>query len=312
MPPATPRPPTPRAAKQLLAGLIPLLVIGLALCATLTVLALDLRAEVRRATETADATVTATGEVDNGTAVDVTWTDERGEHTATVTYPDVRELPAGALVTIAYEPVSEREVSRVYAAGDLTLTRLVNLAYGAFLAGLVTLAAAVTTGVRWARRRRLPGRPGQTVRVRRVQVRNKLVVRSWLVIAGTTETWAPMYWEPVVETIGDRGADLTVHGDQKRDRLLGFAKDGHEIWPSGRIRTRPPKGIQSEGPTGVEGSVSIGRQFRADGAILIAAPLLGLLWAYLDGTGAAGFWLSTVLFAGVLTCIPSVYGSDPT
>lgn len=312
MPPATPRPPTPRAAKQMLAGLIPLLVIGLALCATLTVLALDVRAEVQQATETTDATVTETRQADSGTEVDLTWTAGQVEHTATVSYPDVRELPTGALVTIAYEPVSEREVSRVYAAGDVTLTRLVNLAYGAFLAGLVTLAAAVTTGVRRARRRKLPGRPGQTVLVRRVQVRNKLVVRSWLVIAGSTETWAPTYWEPVVETIGDHWADITVHGDPKRDRLLGFATDGHEIWPSGRTRTRPPKGVQSEGPTDVEGPVSIGRQFRADGAILVAAPLLGLLWAYLDGTGATGFWLSTVLFAGVLTWIPSVYGSDPT
>ncbi len=53
------------------------------------------------------------------------------------------------------------------------------------------------------------------------------------------------------------------------------------------------------------------RQARAD-AVLLLAPLLGLLSAYIDESGPAGFVFSTVLAGGLLFWLPATYGSDPT
>ncbi len=54
------------------------------------------------------------------------------------------------------------------------------------------------------------------------------------------------------------------------------------------------------------------RQARGDAALLLAAPIMGLLWAYIDGLGSVGFGLSTALFAALLFWVPTVYGSDPS
>jgi hypothetical protein len=45
---------------------------------------------------------------------------------------------------------------------------------------------------------------------------------------------------------------------------------------------------------------------------VLPAPVLGLLWAYVDGSGAAGFGIATALVASVLFWLPGVFGSDPT
>jgi hypothetical protein len=50
---------------------------------------------------------------------------------------------------------------------------------------------------------------------------------------------------------------------------------------------------------------------RSDLVVVFAAPLLGLLWAYLDGSGLAGFAGATVLAAGVLFWLTQLLGSDP-
>jgi len=77
--------------------------------------------------------------------------------------------------------------------------------------------------------------------------------------------------------------------------------------------TRWSKAAQRRTEEAQAGSrASIGRHLRADAALLAAAPLLGLLWAYLDGSGTAGFAGGTVLIACLLFWLPSMFGSDPT
>jgi hypothetical protein len=53
-------------------------------------------------------------------------------------------------------------------------------------------------------------------------------------------------------------------------------------------------------------------QFRADAALLIAAPLLGLLWSYLSDGGPASWAGATLLAAAVLFWWPTMLGSDPS
>ena len=43
-----------------------------------------------------------------------------------------------------------------------------------------------------------------------------------------------------------------------------------------------------------------------------SAPVAGLLWAYLDESGAPSWAAATALAAGVLLWLPTVAGSDPT
>jgi len=50
---------------------------------------------------------------------------------------------------------------------------------------------------------------------------------------------------------------------------------------------------------------------RADAVVAVAAPLLGLLWAYVDGSGVAGFAAATALSAAGLFWLFQLLGSDP-
>jgi hypothetical protein len=53
------------------------------------------------------------------------------------------------------------------------------------------------------------------------------------------------------------------------------------------------------------------RQVRGDLVPVLMAPVLGILWAYLDGAGPGGFAVATALAAGVLFWLPQLLGSDP-
>jgi hypothetical protein len=91
---------------------------------------------------------------------------------------------------------------------------------------------------------------------------------------------------------------------------------GTSVWQAGRRRTAPPGGVLDRGDDLAADEpiapVGLGRQLRTDAELLVVAPLAGLLWAYLDGSGVAGWAAATVLIAGVLFWLPAVIGSDPT
>jgi hypothetical protein len=84
------------------------------------------------------------------------------------------------------------------------------------------------------------------------------------------------------------------------------------LWPSGRLRTAPPRGDR-EVADPVPGAAAVGwaRQLRGDAVPLVAAPALGLLWAYVDGSGVGGFLVATAVVAGLLFWLPQLLGSDP-
>src|SRR5690349_18140715 len=86
-----------------------------------------------------------------------------------------------------------------------------------------------------------------------------------------------------------------------------------------RRRSRPPRGevdregVDPESTDRVVGTdIPLTRQFRVDAGVLAAAPILGLLWAYVDDGGKASFLLATVLAGAALFWVPTVRGSDPT
>jgi hypothetical protein len=89
---------------------------------------------------------------------------------------------------------------------------------------------------------------------------------------------------------------------------------GTPVWPAGRRRLAEPGGeLTSAGDLDPAAApIGLGRQLRTDAALLVVAPLAGLLWAYLDESGAAGWAVATALIAGVLFWLPTVTGSDPT
>jgi hypothetical protein len=68
---------------------------------------------------------------------------------------------------------------------------------------------------------------------------------------------------------------------------------------------------EREGGPDIE-TVSMPKQLAGDISFVLLAPILGLLWAYVDRSGMAGFVVATVLVASVLFWLPGVFGSDPT
>ncbi len=304
--------PTPRARKQLLLGILPLVVIALVLLSVLAASLPAARAPLSAATETATAEVVRAGVEPDGLGIEVTFTDVDGdERTAVLVLARPEDVPAGAEVGVQYDP---DDPGRVYAEGDAAHLTVRNLLFGMFWIGLVLLICVGLTVFRLLTRPRLHRRPATTATAKRVRVRRGLSDRSWLVLSsGGSVAWVPVYWDEAVSALR-KDAPITVHGDLGRDRLVLPVIDGQPIWPSGARRADPPKGAVTELPPEKKPvrRRSLFRQARGDAAGLLFAPLFGLLWAYTDESGASGFLAATAVSAGVLFWLPSIFGSDPT
>lgn len=302
-----------RAVRQMLLGLAPLLVIAAVLLALLGMRLTEAQAPLGQATASAVAVVTATGLGDQGRQVALDYTDDAGNmQSGRVTLRDNQAIPLGARISVIYNP---DRPSVLYSRGDATAAVVGNLINGLLLIGLITLVCVVVTLVRLLRRRRLAGRPTHPVQIIRSKRRRGLSDRSWLrVDAGDREVWVPVYWEPALERVSGPEGDpvaATAHGSPLRDALISVEVGGATLWPSGRRRTEPPRGTEmdlDEPPH----DVSLLRQVRGDIAVVLLAPILGLLWAYVDESGPGGFAFATAVCAGVLFWLPATYGSDPT
>jgi hypothetical protein len=313
-----------RAVRQMIFSVLPLVLI----CTTL-ILVLGLKAR-SVAHELAPATATAPGQVHaDGTGrdgLDIDWTDARSaRHTTHLVFPNVGKIKAGTKVTIFYVP---DDPDRAYAAGDRLDTRGRDLTSGVLFAVLVLLVGALVTGFRLWRRVVAERRAAQTYPIRWAQYRRGLIRRSWLVVEdGKQEWWVPVYWQPGLAAIL-AGTPAKVHGNPALDRLLVIEVDGATVWPSGKRRASTPRGKgewregtvkytktavkqrERDGGPDIE-QVSIGRHLLGDVALVLPAPLLGVVWAYVDSAGPAGFGIATALVASVLFWIPGVFGSDP-
>lgn len=298
-----------RPLRQVLLGLTPLAVIGVLLLVVLVLRLGPARDVIASATASSTGVVTATG-LDDGRGLDITFSDAAGEEqTGRLTLDSFLDIPLGARVPIVYDP---GDPSVVHADGDSATATVNDLVNGLFVIVLVLVVAISVTSVRVIRRRRLERAPTVTVSVRRERYRRGLTDRTWLVAeTGRGPAWFPVYWDHAVESIGEDPTSVLAHGSPTANSLVAFEVGTTLLWPSGRRRDNAPKGTQRELPAQAA-RVTLLRQIRADSVVVFLAPLLGLLWAYLDGSGPAGFVFATLLAAGVLFWLPSVQGSDPT
>lgn len=300
-----------RARRQLILGIIPLAVISVVLISVLASSVPGARAPLSAATQTATAEVVRNGVDPDNRGVEVSFTDsDRNEQTGVIVLARPEDVPEGAAVGVQYDP---DDPESVYAEGDAAHLTVRNLLFGIFWIGIVLLGCAGITTFRLITRPRLRRRTATSVTGRRVRVRRGLSDRSWLVLDhGGPQSWVPVYWEEAVSSL-TRDTPITVHGNPRRDRLVLAVIEGRPIWPSGGRRASAPRGEPTQvRPQNPAPRVSLLRQARGDCAALLFAPLLGLLWAFVDASGVTGFLVATAISAGVLFWLASIFGSDPT
>jgi hypothetical protein len=148
-----------------------------------------------------------------------------------------------------------------------------------------------------------------TVPVRRIRLQSGLMVRSWLEIDGPVERWLPVYYDPVLVTLPSP-ADVELRGG--RVAVI----DGVTVYPSGRPVLKHPRGRRLDNPAQPDPETSAPRglavQLRVDAVFLVPAPIVGLFWAYLDGSGFTG-WITATVIAAVLGLWWGAFrGSDPS
>jgi hypothetical protein len=189
---------------------------------------------------------------------------------------------------------------------------------GLVLGVLVIVLVLAYGGWRLWRSARLTRRPPTTMRVRRVRVQRGVLTRSYLELDDES-AWIPVYYDPVLVTM-PAPATVTAFGDPRRDRLVAAEFDGVVLYPSGRVVRGEPRGRRLDNPaqpddTAAERARSvsgIGRQLRVDAVACVAAPFIGLLWAYADQSGFFGWLGATALTASAAFWLWAVRGSDPS
>jgi hypothetical protein len=182
------------------------------------------------------------------------------------------------------------------------------------------LAAAVLGMGAWQvlSRRRLRRRTPQAVLVRRVRVQHGLLARSWLEVESSPPRWIPVHFDPSLLTL-PAPAHVQFYGNPERHRLIAAQIGGRLLYPSGATRAREPRGRRIDSPATPDADALAGatvpgwgRQLRADAALLTPAPVIGLLWSFLDGGGILTWICATALSASVGLWWAAVHGSDPT
>lgn len=148
-----------------------------------------------------------------------------------------------------------------------------------------------------------------TVSVRRIRLQSGLMVRSWLEIDGPAERWLPVYYDPMLVTLPSP-VDVELRGG--RVALV----DGVTIYPSGRPVHKHPRGRRIDNPAQPDPETRAPRgllaQLRVDAVFVLPAPVVGLFWAYLDGSGFTGWITATVIAAALGLWWGAFRGSDPS
>lgn len=217
--------------------------------------------------------------------------------------------PVGARTEVAYDP---RDPATVFIPGSTELAAMDRAASGLAYSGLIATVVLGTAGWQLISRGRLRTRAGQPCRVRRVRMQSGLLTRSWLELDWPPR-WIPVHFDPVLLTLAEP-AEVQLHGDPQRDRLVAVEHDGRWLYPSGPNRTREPRVPRISDPpsSGMPGSYGWRRQLRADAGLLTIAPVVGLLWVFLDGGGLITWATASVLTAALALWWAALRGSDPT
>jgi hypothetical protein len=306
-----------RPVRHVIFGLIPLLIVGPVVTVLLAVHLAEESAPVRAATAEVTATVQRTQLGDDKRGLELSWTDANGAaHTSSVHTARPSDIAVGTRLTLRYQPDNP---DRVFVTGDDTTSELTDLGFGVLVAALLTLAVVAASVVHVLRRRAAERRAATNLPVSYARSRFGITRRAWLLVEESDHTWwVSVHWDPILETLGP-GEKALVHGRPSQHRIVTFEIDGTRVWQAGRRRPRPPRGeIDREGTDPqstdrvVGTDVPLVRQFRADAGLLAAAPILGVLWAYVDDGGKVAFLLATVLAGAALFWVPTVRGSDPT
>jgi len=308
--------PTPRrhrrAVGQLLLGLVPVLVVGLVVLGALALRLGDVQAPLAAASSTATATVTESGTGADGRGLTVAFDDDAGrQRTGELELDRALDVPVGAALTVQYDP-DDPGSGTVYTDGDAAHAAVGDVVFGLVAVITVLLVVTALTVARLLGRPRLRSRPATTVPGTHVVVGQGLLVRSWLELeTAVGRRWLPVHWAPELERMTP-GTRLQVHGDPARAQRVLPVVGGTEVWPSGRLRSREPRGeVRQAAVVPDAAEVGLARQARADGVLPFLSPALGLLWAYVDGSGPRGFLVATALAAAVLFWVPQWLGSDP-
>ncbi len=104
------------------------------------------------------------------------------------------------------------------------------------------------------------------------------------------------------------------------DRRVLVRAGGTTFHPAGGLRTTEPRGRRLDNPAepdeeraaAARRPVTLRRQLRADLPVLAVAPVVGVFWALVDGTGVAGWLAVTVLVAAFGFWWAALRGSDPS
>ncbi|GGN03042.1 hypothetical protein GCM10011609_47480 [Lentzea pudingi] len=225
--------------------------------------------------------------------------------TARVAYENGERI-VGKQTQVAFDPAdpsravipgSDLFVQADRALGGVTFSAAVVLLV--LFAGLVRMLLAVRTARSAA----------SEVTVRRIRLQSGLMVRSWLEIDGPVERWLPVYYDPVLVTLP---SPSTVRLRGGRIAVI----DGVTVYPSGRPVTRHPRGRRLDNPVQPDPDTRAPRglvaQLRVDAVFMVPAPIVGLFWAYLDGSGFVGWIIATLVAAVLGLWWAALRGSDPS
>ncbi|GAA3531308.1 hypothetical protein GCM10022222_12950 [Amycolatopsis ultiminotia] len=224
----------------------------------------------------------------------------------------------GSRVPVRYDPANPARAAIPGAVPLVSADRASTYATVTVVAALAVLAVdgflLLTRFVRPARARVRPAVP-----VRRVKLQRGLLTRSWLETESASPRWIPVYFSP--RLIGlPTPAEVEVLGDLRQDRHVAVRVDGEVLYPAGAVRSAEPRGRRLDNPAEPDEErseaaarpVPLRRQFRADLPVLAVAPVVGVFWAFVDGSGFGGWLAVTVLLAMFGFWWAALRGSDPS
>ena len=265
----------------------------------------------------AAAMARAPGEVidAHGRTAEVRWQAPGGQRT------DVVELATqapgtGTRTEVAYDPGNP---AGALIPGSTELAAVDRAASGMVFSTLIAVLVAATLGWQLISRRRLSAREARVLPVRRVRVQSGLLTRSWLEIEmESSPRWIPVHFDPVLLTL-PAPVPVRVYGDPYHQRLVGVEVDGSRLYPSGPVRPTEPPGRRIDSPARPDDDAAPDaarsgwrRQLRADAALLTPAPIVGLLWVFLDNGDMLTWVGATALAAALGLCWAALRGSDPS
>ncbi|MEV6237082.1 hypothetical protein [Lentzea sp. NPDC051838] len=212
----------------------------------------------------------------------------------------------GKQAQVAFDPA---DPSRAVIPGADLLLETDRALGGVTFAAAVALLVVFAGAVRLLLAVRSSRAAAETVSVRRIRLQSGLMVRSWLEIDGPVERWLPVYYDPALVTLPSP-VDVSLRGGRVA------VVDGVTLYPSGRAVVKHPRGRRVDNPARPDPETRAPRgllvQLRVDAVFLVPAPIVGLFWAYVDGSGFTG-WITATVVAGALGLWWGAFrGSDPS